>query len=25
MEGERFDTDKEVVMYRAACELINNE
>lgn len=24
MEGERFDTDKEVVMYRAACELINN-
>jgi signal transduction histidine kinase len=24
MEGERFDTDKEVVIYRAACELINN-
>lgn len=24
MEGERFDTDKEVVLYRAACELINN-
>ncbi len=24
MEGERFDTDKEIVMYRAACELINN-
>jgi signal transduction histidine kinase len=24
MEGERFDTDKEVVVYRAACELINN-
>lgn len=24
MEGERFDTDKEVVMYRVACELINN-
>jgi signal transduction histidine kinase len=24
MEGERFDTDKEVVLYRVACELINN-
>jgi signal transduction histidine kinase len=24
MEGERFDSDKEVVVYRAACELINN-
>ena len=24
MEGERFETDKEVVLYRAACELINN-
>ncbi len=24
MEGERFDTDREVVVYRAACELINN-
>ena len=24
VEGERFDTDKEVVLYRAACELINN-
>jgi signal transduction histidine kinase len=24
MEGERFETDKEVVIYRAACELINN-
>ncbi len=24
MEGERFDSDKEVVIYRAACELINN-
>jgi signal transduction histidine kinase len=24
MEGERFDADKEVVLYRAACELINN-
>ncbi len=24
MEGERFETDKEVVIYRVACELINN-
>ena len=24
MEGERFETDKEVVLYRVACELINN-
>ena len=24
MEGERFDPDKEVVLYRVACELINN-
>ena len=24
MEGIRFDPDKEVVLYRAACELINN-
>jgi len=24
MEGERFDNDKEVVVYRAACELITN-
>lgn len=24
MEGERFNTDKEVVIYRVACELINN-
>jgi signal transduction histidine kinase len=24
MEGERFDTDKEFVLYRVACELINN-
>jgi signal transduction histidine kinase len=24
MQGVRFDTDKEVVIYRAACELINN-
>ncbi|MGB8359499.1 MAG: ATP-binding protein [Bacteroidales bacterium] len=24
MEGERFDSDKEVVLYRVACELINN-
>ena len=24
MEGERFDADREVVIYRAACELINN-
>lgn len=24
MEGERFDSDKEIVIYRAACELINN-
>jgi len=24
MEGERLENDKEVVLYRAACELINN-
>jgi len=24
MQGVRFDTEKEVVLYRAACELINN-
>jgi len=24
MQGERFDSDKEVVLYRSACELINN-
>jgi signal transduction histidine kinase len=24
MQGVRFDTDKEVVLYRSACELINN-
>jgi len=24
MENERFETDKEVVIYRAACELLNN-
>jgi len=24
MEGERLDNDKEVVLYRAVCELINN-